>query len=86
MRMGLDPGIGFLHADLPARDSLPCDLMEPIRPKIDAYVLQILKLRTFRKTDFFETREGICRLMPSIATGVLAETAPRWARELGAGR
>lgn len=83
MRMGLDPGIGFLHADLPARDSLPCDLMEPVRPKVDRYVLQILKSRKFRKTDFFETREGICRLMPPIATATLSETAPLWARELG---
>jgi CRISPR-associated endonuclease Cas1 len=82
LRMGLDPGIGFLHADLPARDSLPCDVMEPIRPSVDAYVLQLLKKKVFRKTDFFETREGICRLLPPVSR-LLGETAHHWTRDLG---
>jgi CRISPR-associated endonuclease Cas1 len=82
LRMGLDPGIGFLHADLPARDSLQCDLMEPIRPKVDADVLQLLKRKVFRKADFFETREGNCRLLPTISK-LLGETAYHWMRELG---
>ena len=37
--LGLDPGLGVLHVDTPARDSLACDLMEPVRPEIDAYLL-----------------------------------------------
>lgn len=37
--LGLDPGIGVLHVDTDARDSLACDLMEPIRPQVDAYLL-----------------------------------------------
>ena len=32
--LGLDPGIGVMHVDSPARDSLACDLMEPVRPKL----------------------------------------------------
>jgi len=40
--MGLDPGLGVLHADTDARDSLACDLMEPIRPHVDAFVLNWL--------------------------------------------
>ena len=80
--MGLDPGLGFLHADQGSRDSLPCDLMEPLRPKVDSYVLVMLSKRKFRKADFFETREGICRLMPPL-THELAGTATRWAKELG---
>src|SRR5437016_4530882 len=36
--LGLDPGLGVLHVDTPARDSLACDLMEPIRAQIDAYL------------------------------------------------
>jgi CRISPR/Cas system-associated endonuclease Cas1 len=35
--LGLDPGLGVLHVDRNNRDSMACDLMEPIRPKIDAY-------------------------------------------------
>ena len=77
LRMGLDPGLGFLHADQGSRDSLPCDLMEPVRPKVDAYVLDLLRTRRFRKADFFETREGICQIMPPL-THELAGTAPRW--------
>jgi CRISPR associated protein Cas1 len=42
LRMGLDPGLGFLHADQTARDSLACDLMEPVRleraEKIERFV------------------------------------------------
>ena len=30
--LGLDPAIGVLHYDTPARDSLACDLIEPVRP------------------------------------------------------
>src|SRR3989454_6479435 len=37
--LGLDPGLGVLHVDTPARDSLALDLMEPVRPQVDAFVL-----------------------------------------------
>src|SRR5262249_444692 len=37
--LGLDPGIGFLHSDTRTRDSFACDLMEPVRPQVDAFVL-----------------------------------------------
>src|SRR6266851_5322171 len=37
--LGLDPGMGVLHADTPARDSLACDLMEPVRPQVEAFLL-----------------------------------------------
>jgi CRISPR-associated endonuclease Cas1 len=39
--LGLDPGLGFWHVDTPARDSLACDLMEPVRPKVDAFLLDL---------------------------------------------
>jgi CRISPR-associated endonuclease Cas1 len=82
LRMGLDPGLGLLHIDQGSRNSLPCDLMEPMRPKVDAYVLDLLRSRTFKKSDFFETREGICRIMPPL-TQELAHTGPMLAKELG---
>jgi CRISPR-associated endonuclease Cas1 len=82
LRMGLDPGLGLLHADQRARDSLSCDLMEAVRPKVDEFVLDLLASRTFHKSDLFETREGICRLMPPF-THQLSETGQHWARELG---
>ncbi|MDP9470030.1 MAG: CRISPR-associated endonuclease Cas1 [Chloroflexota bacterium] len=80
--VGLDPGLGVLHADLKARDSLALDVMEVIRPQVDGFVLDLMRTRTFAARDFFETREGGCRLMPSLAK-LLAETGSQWAAALG---
>jgi CRISPR-associated endonuclease Cas1 len=77
LAVGCDPGLGIMHADQRSRDSLACDLMEPVRAVVDAWVLGLLAERTFRRSDFFETREGVCRIMPPL-TRLLAETAPRW--------
>jgi CRISPR associated protein Cas1 len=76
--LGLDPGLGVLHADSPLRDNLACDVMEPIRPKVDAYVLEWVSRETLRRDWFFEERDGNCRLMGSFAVR-LSETAPTWA-------
>jgi CRISPR-associated endonuclease Cas1 len=77
--VGLDPGMGFLHADQKNRDSLACDLMEAVRPQVDAAVLDLLQSHIFAGRDFFETRQGVCRVLPPLAN-TLAETAPRWAK------
>ena len=77
--LGLDPGIGVMHVDSPARDSLACDLMEPVRPQVDAYVLEWISREPIRREWFFEQRDGNCRLMASFAVR-LSETAPTWAR------
>ncbi|MDP9357432.1 MAG: CRISPR-associated endonuclease Cas1 [Chloroflexota bacterium] len=79
LAVGLDPGLGVLHADLKARDSLALDLMEAVRPKVDAYVLGLLRSHTFAARDFFETRQAACRVLPPL-THRLAETAPAWAK------
>ncbi len=78
LAVGLDPGLGVLHADQVRRDSLALDVMEAVRPDVDAWVLDTLTSRTFGKADFHETRAGVCRLMPPMAK-LVAETAPRWA-------
>jgi CRISPR-associated endonuclease Cas1 len=75
--VGLDPGIGLLHADQKARDSLALDLMEPIRPDAERYLLDLLTHNTFRARDFHETRNGNCRLRPPL-TNRLAETLLTW--------
>ena len=76
---GLDPLLGLLHADRPNRDSLACDLMEPVRPAVDRYVLELLSERTFSKGDVFELLDGKCRLLPPL-THELATTGSQWAR------
>jgi CRISPR-associated endonuclease Cas1 len=79
--LGLDPGIGVLHADLRTRDSLACDLMEAIRPQVDAYLLDWITREPMRRDWFFEQRDGNCRLMGSFAVR-LSETAATWARNV----
>lgn len=76
--LGLDPGIGVLHVDTHYRDSLACDLMEPIRPDVDALVLNWLKRDPLPRSHFFEQRNGNCRLMAPFAS-TLSQTAPTWA-------
>ncbi len=77
--LGLDPGLGVMHVDSRTRDSLACDLMEPVRPQVDAYVLDWITREPLRREWFFEQRDGNCRLMGSFAAR-LSETAPTWGR------
>ena len=80
--VGLDPGLGFLHADQLNRDSLAADLMEPVRPLVDRYALRLFSERTFASADFYETRQGVCRVTPGLATE-LAATSPEWRARVG---
>ncbi len=50
-------------------------------PDVDAHVRSLLEKRVFQRADFFETRGGNCRLMPTVAR-LLAETGPRWGQLL----
>jgi CRISPR-associated endonuclease Cas1 len=78
--MGLDVAHGFLHADTPNRDSLACDLMEVCRPGgVDAFVLNWLQSEPLRKSDFWEDRNGNCRIASSLAIK-LCETSDTWRR------
>jgi len=79
--LGLDPGLGILHKDTPGRDSLACDLMEPVRPQVDAFLFQWITREPLRREWFFEQRDGNCRLMGTFAAQ-LSETAPMWARAI----
>ena len=53
--------------------------MEPVRPHVDAFVLNLARTRTFSAKDFAETREGACRLASSLAQE-LAPTMATWAK------
>src|ERR1700685_4149904 len=77
--LGLDPGLGVLHVDTPARDSLACDVMEPIRPQIDAYLLDWITRQPLSRAWFIEQPDGNCRLLAAFAAQ-LSETAPTWGR------
>ena len=77
--LGLDPGMGVLHVDTTARDSLACDLMEVVRPQVDAYLLDWITRQFLNREWFFEQRDGNCRLMAPFAVE-LTKTAPIWGR------
>jgi hypothetical protein len=75
--MSLLPEIGLLHADASNRNSFSCDLMEVIRPKIDAFVLDWFPREPLTRQSFWEGRNGNCRLASAVATR-LSETADTW--------
>jgi CRISPR-associated endonuclease Cas1 len=80
-RLGLDPGLGVLHRDRQGRNSLSLDLIEPVRPDVDRWVLELLEGHTFTRDDFVETHEGQVRLTPELAENVTA-MMPTWAASI----
>lgn len=75
--LGMDPGLGVIHADQRGRASLACDVMEAVRTKVDAHVLDLLQQRRFAAADFCERGDGTCRLSIPVARE-LATTAGYW--------
>jgi hypothetical protein len=68
------------YSELGGVDALgDLDIIEPVRPKVDAFALELLERRTFRKVEFTETADGHCRIKAPL-THELAETMPRWAQ------
>lgn len=74
---GLDPTLGVLHADQRNRDSFALDAMEPVRPAVEAFVLDLLEGQVFTSRDFAELPNGVCRLRAPL-THDLALTLPKW--------
>ncbi|MEX2622296.1 MAG: CRISPR-associated endonuclease Cas1 [Acidimicrobiia bacterium] len=80
--VGLDPGIGILHADQHSRDSFALDLMEASRPYVDRWLLDLLEGHYFRARDFSEDRRGSCRINPPL-THHLSELTSALASQFG---
>lgn len=81
VRVGLDPGLGLLHLDERGRDSLALDLLEPVRPVVEAFTLDLLEQRTFTRSDFHEMPDGVVRVTAPL-THDLASALPRFAEAL----
>jgi hypothetical protein len=74
--LGLDAGLGLgLHTDTANRDSLALDVLEPIRPQIEAWLLNWIASEPFRRSDFFETGTGNCRLMSQLCIKLAGTTS-----------
>jgi CRISPR-associated protein Cas1 len=50
--VGLDSAVGCYHEPYYQRDSLACDLLEPVRPWIDAWIYRLFNTRELRAEDF----------------------------------
>jgi CRISPR-associated endonuclease Cas1 len=78
--LGMDAGLGVgLHTDTANRDSLAFDILEPVRPQVEMWLLDWVAREPLRRCDFFETATGNCRLMARICTK-LSETVPAWGK------
>lgn len=55
---GLDPYIGFYHGLDFGRESLACDVIEPLRPRLDRFAVQLFKNGDLRPEDFSTTASG----------------------------
>lgn len=58
---GLDPLLGFYHEPAYGRESLACDLIEPLRPRLDGWVWGLFRERRLRAEDFVMDK-GACLL------------------------
>lgn len=69
---GLDPQVGFLHADKPGRASLALDLMEELRPVLaDRLALSLVNRRQVSDGDFVVEGPGGARMTDSARKQVL---------------
>lgn len=80
---GLDPQIGFLHADRPGRASLALDLMEELRPVLaDRLALSLVNRRQLGAADFLVEEAGGVRLTDEARKRVLVAWQERKREEL----
>jgi CRISP-associated protein Cas1 len=94
-RHGFDPALGVYHDPAPGRDSLACDLCEPVRPQVDAFAHRLFAARILRPEDFSGRGEGGCqmgkggrrefyRAFEELCAPALRTTLDRVAQELAA--
>jgi CRISPR-associated endonuclease Cas1 len=78
--LGLDVGLGLgLHTDTADRSSLAFDVLEPVRPEVEKWLLSWIASEPLRRADFFETATGNVRLMAPMCTK-LSETVSVWGK------
>jgi len=80
---GLDPQVGFLHADRPGRAGLALDLMEELRPVLaDRLALSLVNRRQLAPEDFVIEEAGGVRLTDDARKRVLVAWQERKRDEL----
>lgn len=80
---GLDPQVGFLHADRPGRAGLALDMMEELRPVLaDRLALSLVNRRQLEVNDFIVEAAGGVRLTDEARKKVLVAWQERKRDEL----
>lgn len=79
--VGLDPSRGIMHTDVKGRRSMALELMEPIRPLVEQWTLDLLAKRSFKKSDFMESSDGHVRLLAPLAHE-LAGSMRQWRKDV----
>lgn len=70
--VGLDPQVGFLHADRPGRDSLSQDLLEEFRAwLVDRLVISMINRKQVKEKDFIIESSGSVRMNDDIRKAML---------------
>ncbi|MEY4592620.1 MAG: hypothetical protein RIR18_1515 [Pseudomonadota bacterium] len=72
---GLDPFIGFYHTLNYGRESLACDIVEPLRVEVDKHILRLFRSEALRPDDFSKT-DGACLLGKAGRSRFYAEWEP----------
>jgi CRISPR-associated protein Cas1 len=72
---GLDPFVGFYHALDFGRESLACDIVEPLRVEVDRHALMLFRTEKLRLDDFSQT-DGACLLGKAGRARFYAEWEP----------
>lgn len=81
--VGLDPQVGFLHADRPGRDSLAQDLLEEFRPWLaDRLVLSLINRKQLKASDFITEASGAVRLSDDARKQLLVAYQERKQQEI----
>ena len=81
LAVGLDPGLGILHADTKSRASFVLDLIDAVRPLAELHVLNLIGSQPMRWRDFHEDSRGVVRVLAPLSHR-LAETMPGFASSL----
>ena len=72
--VGLDPFLGFMHADRPGRVSLALDLIEELRPVLaDRFVLALINRKMITGKDFTKKEDGAVLMSDKARKNLLTE-------------
>lgn len=64
---GYDPTIGIMHEGGNGSPAFTCDLIEPLRARLDRAIFDFILGTTFDPADFVIRSDGVCRLNPELA-------------------